>query len=186
VGLQSYMRPGRPIDLEAIGIRIKKLLVGWFFTKYNSENEPSPHLFQLYQVPIVGTLPDGYLRTSPLPRIDTRKYRRVPPVSRDYLGLHSSQPYLPAPICVWANRCSHNLLTTTVIATSSVCLFNTDGALVGVCFGWRWSRLFGCGVGVIMVARSMEVDGRWNEGQKVTCGASEREPSIKLKSIAEK
>jgi hypothetical protein len=28
-----------------------------------------------------------------------------------------------------------------------------------VSFGW--SRLFGCGVAVIIVARSMEVDGRW-------------------------
>ena len=47
----------------------------------------------------VGTLPDGYLRTSPLPRIDTSRYQRVPLCSRD-MGLHHSQPVSSAPTCV--------------------------------------------------------------------------------------
>ena len=48
----------------------------------------------------VGTLPDGYLRKSPLPRITTRKYRRVPPTCRDDTGLPASQLAPSAPICV--------------------------------------------------------------------------------------
>jgi hypothetical protein len=89
----------------------------------------------------VGTLPDGYLSTSPLPRIDNHKYQiLVSPVGRDFLGLHSSQPSLTAPICVWANRCGHNLQTTTVISTSSVYLFNR-----GVCgHFWTFLEIAGC------------------------------------------
>lgn len=48
----------------------------------------------------VGTLPDGYVRTSPLPRIDTRTYLRVPPIVRDLTGPPHSQPLTAAPICV--------------------------------------------------------------------------------------
>jgi hypothetical protein len=97
----------------------------WIHDGYKTEWAAQSAVGVFKKESIVGTLPDGYLLTSPLPRINTRKYWRVPPVSRDYLGLHSSQPSLPSPICVWANRCSHNMLTTTVIATGSVCMFNS-------------------------------------------------------------
>jgi hypothetical protein len=48
----------------------------------------------------VGTLPDGYLPKSPLPRITTSKYRRVPPTCRDLAGLPPRQSTPFAPICV--------------------------------------------------------------------------------------
>jgi hypothetical protein len=49
VGLQSYMCQGRRIDLGAIGGRMEKLLVECILAEYHNENEPPPHLFQLYQ-----------------------------------------------------------------------------------------------------------------------------------------
>lgn len=46
----------------------------------------------------VGTLPDGYVRTTPLPRLHVRKPGRVPPSCR-VTGLTHSQPITFAPIC---------------------------------------------------------------------------------------
>ena len=50
------------------------------------------------ELEFVGTLPDGYLRTSPLPRID--KYPRVSRGCRDHSELPYSQPLPTATICV--------------------------------------------------------------------------------------
>eukprot|EP00956_Cyclotella_meneghiniana_P030744 scaffold78340_cov59-Cyclotella_meneghiniana.AAC.5 len=48
----------------------------------------------------VGTLPNGYTRTSPLPRIPSTKSRV--PHGRQLPGLQNSHPSIAAPICVRA------------------------------------------------------------------------------------
>jgi hypothetical protein len=48
----------------------------------------------------VGTLPNGYTRASPLPRIPSNKCRV--PQGRQLPGLHNSHPFIAAPICVRA------------------------------------------------------------------------------------
>jgi hypothetical protein len=53
-----------------------------FSGKYQVFFSPSLPWSGRYRVN-VGTLPDGYLHKSPLPRITTSEYRRVPPTCRD-------------------------------------------------------------------------------------------------------
>eukprot|EP00804_Cyclotella_cryptica_P003424 CCRYP_018562-RB/>CCRYP_018562-RB protein AED:0.41 eAED:0.41 QI:0/-1/0/1/-1/0/1/0/354 len=49
----------------------------------------------------VGTLPNGYMRTSPLPRIPLTGLGRVP-LTRQHMGLPHIQPITAAPFCVRA------------------------------------------------------------------------------------
>eukprot|EP00804_Cyclotella_cryptica_P005556 CCRYP_003061-RA/>CCRYP_003061-RA protein AED:0.38 eAED:0.32 QI:0/0/0/1/0/0/3/0/444 len=54
----------------------------------------------------VGTLPNGYMRTSPLPRIPLTGLGRVP-LDRQHMGLPHIQPTTAAPFCVRAAILSH-------------------------------------------------------------------------------
>eukprot|EP00804_Cyclotella_cryptica_P001099 CCRYP_008385-RA/>CCRYP_008385-RA protein AED:0.18 eAED:0.13 QI:0/0/0/1/0.4/0.16/6/0/1406 len=54
----------------------------------------------------VGTLPNGYMRTSPLPRIPLTGLGRVP-LDRQHMGLPNIQPITAAPFCVHAAILSH-------------------------------------------------------------------------------
>eukprot|EP00804_Cyclotella_cryptica_P011876 CCRYP_004378-RA/>CCRYP_004378-RA protein AED:0.44 eAED:0.39 QI:0/0/0/1/1/1/2/0/442 len=54
----------------------------------------------------VGTLPNGYMRTSPLPRIPLTRLGRVP-LNRQHMGLEHIQPITAAPLCIRAAILAH-------------------------------------------------------------------------------
>eukprot|EP00804_Cyclotella_cryptica_P012930 CCRYP_002289-RA/>CCRYP_002289-RA protein AED:0.24 eAED:0.24 QI:0/0/0/1/0.5/0.33/3/0/1110 len=71
----------------------------------------SPHFLPRAAAPstlrgCVGTLPNGYMRTSPLPRIPLTRLGRVP-LNRQHMGLEHIQPITAAPLCIRAAILAH-------------------------------------------------------------------------------
>jgi hypothetical protein len=71
----------------------------------------SPHFLPRAATPsslrgCVGTLPNGYMRSSPLPRIPLTRLGRVP-LNRQHMGLPHIQPITAAPFCARAAILSH-------------------------------------------------------------------------------